>query len=89
MKKIKEFFCDNWYFILLFILIFVLHFKAKNIGDDVYFANVLNSQNLISYLNRRYFYWSSRLIIDTLLVIFNGMLPRFVWMISDSLLYVG
>jgi len=38
-------------------------------GDDIYFSNVLNDQNIIAYLISRYNNWTSRILIEAVLVV--------------------
>lgn len=73
---------------IVFIYYFMIHLTANFLsGDDQGFMAVLHNQNLFEWLIKRYQTWSSRLIIELILVILLN-LPIYVWMILDSLMFV-
>lgn len=88
-QKIKEFFKKYSPFITIFLLMFVIHCFLDFTGDDIYYQNYLNvtpesyGDGLLGFLKMRYAEWSSRLIIETILV-YIVKLPIFVWRILDS-----
>jgi len=85
MKK----FLKNKYlkYILLFIIILIYHLLLKiNYGDDVWFKNI-DSGEISNYIINRYNNWSSRLIIEVVMI-FLLDLPSLVWCILDSLIFV-
>ena len=61
-------------FILFAVLMLILHLK------------VLSNQTLVDYLHYRYYNWSSRLIIDGILVIL-ARLDMIIWKILDVIIY--
>lgn len=73
-------------FILFAVLMVILHLVMGVNGDDIRYAKILNNQTVVAYVNYRYFNWSSRLIIDTLLAILarHNMI---IWKILDVILY--
>lgn len=75
MKKINETLkkvvnSANFPFILFFIILVIFHIKIETFfGDDIFFKNIITEENnIIQYLTQRYNIWSSRLIIETVLV---------------------
>lgn len=75
MKKIKETLKNvvnsaNFPFLVFFIILVLFHIKLEAFyGDDIFFKNIINEENnIIQYLEQRYNIWSSRLIIETVLV---------------------
>lgn len=70
---------------VLFVFLIVLHsFFKLGVGDDVYFSNTVIS-NIFGFLGFRYQEWSSRILIEFVLVIMCH-LPHFCWYIMDSLM---
>lgn len=70
---------------VLFVFLIVLHFFFKQgVGDDVYFSNTEIS-NIFGFLSFRYQEWSSRILIEFVIVIMCH-LPHFCWYIMDSLM---
>ena len=78
------------YIVYFFIFLFILYFH-RNLsfltGDDVHFHEAINRMSLINFLDRRYFEWSSRLIIEGILVKIILLNP-WIWRIIDSFLIV-
>lgn len=89
MKK-KDFFIQNIYIllsVLLFILIFQQHFGMDfTTGDDSWFKQAANN-GFLAYLLPRYLGWSSRLIIEVVLISML-QLPKIVFFVLDSLMFV-
>ena len=72
-------------FIILFISMVIIHLLFKiNWGDDVWFKSIAD-QGIIDYIGNRYSTWSSRIIIETIMI-FLLQLPSFIWAILDSLI---
>ena len=70
---------------VLFVFLIVLHsFFKQGVGDDVYFSNTEIS-NIFGFLSFRYQEWSSRILIEFVIVIMCH-LPHFCWYIMDSLM---
>lgn len=75
-------------FVFAFIIIILYHFLTKRFGDEIQFSKVLNNRTIINYLIFRYNNWTSRLIIEFFLVIWTAYFPRFVWIITDSIICI-
>lgn len=72
-------------FVILFSIMFLCHILFKiNWGDDVWFENALND-GLINYIVTRYDNWSSRIIIEIVMIIMLK-LPKIFWCLFDSAL---
>lgn len=85
MKKIL----NNKYlpFIILLVLMLFLHLFMDFIGDDIWFAKQLSHHSLFDFLASRYTNWSSRLIIETILVSITKININ-IWRILDCIFYV-
>lgn len=73
-------------FFLFIVLMIILHLVMGVNGDDIKYAKILNNQTVIDYVNYRYFNWSSRLIIDTLLALLARQ-NMIIWKILDIIIY--
>ena len=73
-------------FVLFVGAMLILHAIMGFNGDDIKYAKVLTNQSLVDYINYRYYNWSSRLIIDGLLVILTRI-DMIVWKILDVVIY--
>ncbi len=72
-------------FITLFIIMLIFFIMAKaNYGDDVWFKERIND-NLFDYLSFRYYHWTSRLIIESLMLILLKM-PKIIWCLLSAFL---
>lgn len=70
-NKVQQIFRKDYFpFVILLISTIVLHILINiNFGDEVeYFSKVLNQMSMMEFLNMRYKEWSSRLIIEGVLV---------------------
>lgn len=92
-KKIGSFLEENRVYILFLILIIFTHFTAHLFNDDEYFASALDNKTLIDFLRFRYEVWTSRIIIELLLVLLAqvpivwGVLNIFVfWVLGYTLI---
>lgn len=74
----------NYPFIMFFVLVFALHVVMGFNGDDIKFAKVLSSSGLLDYLTFRYHNWSSRLVIESVLVILARQ-NMIVWKVLDCI----
>lgn len=73
------------FYVALATIIFCLHFLLKlHTKDDIYFASFKLSE-LGNYIKFRYSAWTSRIIIEIVLV-FLLKLPDFVWCLLDTLI---
>ncbi len=88
-STIKEKFLRILPFLTLFFVWFIIHMHLPtNTGDDIYFSNInISGNGLITHLKIRYNTWSSRLVIEFLVVVMFK-LPKFIWAILDSLIIV-
>ena len=87
LKRIK----GNYVFIFsifVFILMVYKHCIVQlGVADDVWFLDIAQNRDLIDYLFERYFSWTSRLIIETILLVLLR-LPSIIWIVLDSLMFV-
>lgn len=60
---------DSFPFILLFIFIAILSIFVTKNGDTIFFSQVLEKESLGSWLVTRYETWSSRLVIEAVMVV--------------------
>jgi hypothetical protein len=88
INKLKLlYFNDNFPFLLLFLYVCLLHIFMVLCGDDLSFKNSLNNQSFKSFLIFRYENWTSRLIIEGLMVLLlkAGFLA---WKVLDITIYM-
>lgn len=70
--------------ILLITYSFIIHLKiSATWGDDLFFAN--QKGNLIEILTNRYYNWTSRILIETVLISILAH-ASFLWKIIDALM---
>lgn len=75
-------------YILLFILMLLFHIlSVRYYGDDFAFKEILNEEALIPWVQSRYFEWTSRIVIEPIMVIIL-QLPLFIFYIINSFLFV-
>ena len=71
-------------YLTLFAILLIWHLGLPvNTGDDIYFVNALEQSSALAFLMFRYMQWSSRLLIECVLI-FVVRAP-YVWRILDSL----
>lgn len=81
MKKLLK--NKNIIYIIVFFIILLSHcFLKVNSGDDLFFKTAMNN-GLLDFVSTRYESWSSRVIIEVILV-YMLKLPKMVWMLLDS-----
>ena len=74
-------------YFLLFVIVFIVHFFFHFSNDDVtYFSHVLDTMSLGEFIKLRYFTWTSRLLIEGLLVFISRNI--YLWRFLDSLVFV-
>ena len=64
-------------FIVLFVTLFIIHFRLGYVNDDLYFRALITENGLNQILNlvhHRYYSWSSRFLIEFVLL-FLSYLP--------------
>lgn len=88
MEKIKELMNKKYvYYVCLFIFVFALHlFMRPGEADDSWFINNYTG-NPLSFAYMRYMQWSSRFLIEMVLVVIAS-LPLIVWKVLDTLMIV-
>lgn len=80
--------CEVIPYLVFFGLILIRHcFIDANFGDDLWFSTVLNDKTLGTYLHWRYTTWSSRLIVEMILIFFAEK-NIWLWRIADSLVFL-
>lgn len=57
------------------------------LGDDLYFSTVPKSIGIIPYLINRYATWTSRIVIEGIMVLFASYLPLWIWKIVNIGMY--
>lgn len=55
-------------------------------GDDIRYAKVLSNQTLVDYISYRYYNWSSRVLIESILIVLVRQ-NMILWEIIDCVLY--
>ena len=87
LEKLKR----NYVLIFSLIVFLIMLIKHLNVelgtGDDIWFLDIAQKTNLIEYLTMRYSTWTSRLIIEAIMLILL-QLPSLVWIVLDSLIFV-
>lgn len=74
--------------IVLGIFLLAYHLKVSvNLGDDALFVHALDNQNLISWSINQYHTWSSRTLIEAVMVIMRIYGPN-LWRILNTGMYV-
>ncbi|MBQ8815972.1 MAG: hypothetical protein IJZ84_01670, partial [Lachnospiraceae bacterium] len=73
---------------IIVIAIFVLQFFcSEQLGDDMFFSDVLDEMSLAAFLNKRYFTWSSRIVIEAILVFVASRSP-WIWRILNAMVII-
>lgn len=73
--------------VLFFVMLFLHAMMRPGIMDDSLFVTILKKFDLFNWLNIRYYTWSSRLIIEALMVCFLNA-GSVIWKIFSSLMFV-
>lgn len=78
-------------FVILGLIMLVLHFRlALEMGDDLYFKSVLSGNGSVGtwlgFIRQRYQTWSSRIVIETILIILTH--ATVLWRLLDALVMV-
>jgi hypothetical protein len=83
---LTRFLKDNYPIIGFFLVMLALHAVMGFLGDDIEYAKMLSRHSLIDFLLLRYNEWSSRVIIEGVLVILARQ-SIILWKILDTILY--
>lgn len=88
-KKFKSILTNpKFVYLLLLLIMLFLHIRAPYlIGDDSWFQKVGTQQNIFNFLSFRWNEWTSRIIIELILMILL-QLPKIVWIILDSFVFL-
>lgn len=84
--EVKKFIYDYYPFILFFVLMLLMHLIMGVNGDDIRYAKVLSNQTVVDYITYRYNNWSSRIIIESVLIVLVRQ-NMILWEIIDCILY--
>ncbi len=74
-------------FVVLFVLMLILHSVFVVYGDDTFFSTLLEGSTMYEVLKLRYLTWSSRTIIEFLLICIL-QLDFWVWKILDCFIVI-
>lgn len=75
-------------FILLAIILISFHIPIQKSGDDMWFQNILNNQNIIDYSIERYQTWTSRNVIEVVLVgLSNTNVSTIIWKVLNICMF--
>lgn len=75
-------------FLIFIVLIILLHIFIQKENDDLYFSTVCENVGLFDYLSQRYNTWTSRIIIEGILVTFCSFLPIEIWKIANIGMFI-
>ena len=73
MEKIKKIYkSDNFPFFIYIVFIAIIHIFMTKESDDIFFSTICSNSNisLFEFLRQRYILWTSRIIIEGVLVTF-------------------
>lgn len=89
MKNIKKVLKSKYLpFVIMAIILLVIHYPINKKVDDLWFENILDNQGIFNFLILRYNEWSSRLIIEAILVVLsNTNVNILFWKIIDILMF--
>jgi len=85
MNNIKKVVKGNLYFLCLISCLILIHWHVGMSNDDLFFAKQSLS---LDFFKQRYGEWSSRLITESILVMFMHM-PFVLWKIINSIMICG
>ena len=88
ISKVFEFFCRYYMFIFLFAFLLLLHLTSPHLEDDLIFSKYLKERSLKDFIVWRYNTWTSRNIIEVIVVMFCTGRHWKVWSFIDTLIYV-
>lgn len=72
--------------VIFFVIIFLIHQFYDFMNDDIFFGNILNNYSFSGYLNERYNIWTSRIIIEGVLITVSRNI--LLWRVLDSLIII-
>lgn len=70
----------------MFLILLLAHALIRaDFGDDLAYQNILDNQSMFDFLRERYYTWSSRVLIEAVMLLFvTGNV--WLWKIADSLM---
>lgn len=86
MEKIKKIYkSDNFPFFIYIVFIAIIHIFMTKESDDIFFSTICSNSNisLFEFLRQRYILWTSRIIIEGVLVTFCQFLPMIIWKVVN------
>lgn len=87
-EKIKKIYKSDYFpFVIYAIILIIIHLEFKKYGDDIMFSSACNNTDILNYIQMRYLTWSSRVIIEFILVIF-GYIPMWIWKIANIGMFI-
>lgn len=72
---------------IFMVVIVILHIFIQKENDDLYFSTVCENIGLFDFLGQRYNMWTSRIIVEGVLVIFCNFLPMEIWKVANIGMY--
>ena len=84
--SVKRYVGKYYPFLLFFALMLLMHLVMGVNGDDIRYAKVLSNQTLVDYITYRYYNWSSRVLIESVLIVLVRQ-NMILWEIIDCILY--
>ncbi len=84
--SVKRYVGQYYPFLLFFALMLLMHLVMGVNGDDIRYAKVLTNQTLVDYISYRYYNWSSRIVIESILIVLVRQ-NMIIWEIIDCVLY--
>ena len=85
-SSVKRYVGQYYPFLLFFVLMILMHLVMGVNGDDIRYAKVLSNQTLVDYISYRYYNWSSRVLIESILIVLVRQ-NMILWEIIDCVLY--
>ncbi len=87
-EKVKKIYQSDAFPIFLFLaLMLCIELFMTKEGDDIFFSSACAHRGLIDYLSERYYTWTSRIVIEAVLVTFSNFLPMIIWKIANVAMY--
>ena len=85
----KKFLCkDGWqYYVVLWGVLLICHAFSERCADDIRYLHELDNKTYLEFIKEHYLTWSSRLIIDSSIVLFSKC-NMWLWRIVDSFMFV-
>ena len=85
-SSVKRYVGQYYPFLLFFALMLLMHLVMGVNGDDIRYAKVLSNQTLVDYISYRYYNWSSRILIESILIVLVRQ-NMILWEIIDCIIY--